>query len=345
MCELPVSPRAHAPYGPAEFLQFAREPLHLALKPFHGLTHTSAKFGTLLLDPVEQVGTTLWPELKFFVACRAVLVASFVMLAATAVMLEFVLAMGTVVFAVALAMVITVALAMVITVALAVVITVALAVVIAVALAVVIAVALAVVTAVALAVVLAVALAMVIAVALAMVTAVALAVVIAALVVVFGVVIPMYFMGPTVRKSLHQHLVHMLEGTRFHHLSETLGHGAATFEPVVMAVPCVALGIAAIALAMGAVTSTFGAFTNDPALGTVAFDTKFLIHAISTLSLVEDSPALEEAVTPLAFPNTTQQAAKVQASLDQVLDVHVLAVDRRPNIDADVTGVPATVSP
>ncbi len=329
MCELPVSPRAHAPYGPAEFLQFAREPLHLALKPFHGLTHTSAKFGTLLLDPVEQVGTTLWPELKFFVACRAVLVASFVMLAATAVMLEFVLAMGTVVFAVALAMVITVALAMVITVALAVVITVALAV----------------VTAVALAVVLAVALAMVIAVALAMVTAVALAVVIAALVVVFGVVIPMYFMGPTVRKSLHQHLVHMLEGTRFHHLSETLGHGAATFEPVVMAVPCVALGIAAIALAMGAVTSTFGAFTNDPALGTVAFDTKFLIHAISTLSLVEDSPALEEAVTPLAFPNTTQQAAKVQASLDQVLDVHVLAVDRRPNIDADVTGVPATVSP
>ena len=337
MCELPVSPRAHAPYGPAEFLQFAREPLHLALKPFHGLTHTSAKFGTLLLDPVEQVGTTLWPELKFFVACRAVLVASFVMLAATAVMLEFVLAMGTVVFAVALAMVITVALAMVITVALAVVI--------AVALAVVIAVALAVVTAVALAVVLAVALAMVIAVALAMVTAVALAVVIAALVVVFGVVIPMYFMGPTVRKSLHQHLVHMLEGTRFHHLSETLGHGAATFEPVVMAVPCVALGIAAIALAMGAVTSTFGAFTNDPALGTVAFDTKFLIHAISTLSLVEDSPALEEAVTPLAFPNTTQQAAKVQASLDQVLDVHVLAVDRRPNIDADVTGVPATVSP
>ena len=337
MCELPVSPRAHAPYGPAEFLQFAREPLHLALKPFHGLTHTSAKFGTLLLDPVEQVGTTLWPELKFFVACRAVLVASFVMLAATAVMLEFVLAMGTVVFAVALAMVITVALAMVITVALAVVI--------AVALAVVIAVALAVVTAVALAVVLAVALAMVIAVALAMVTAVALAVVIAALVVVFGVVIPMYFMGPTVRKSLHQHLVHMLEGTRFHHLSETLGHGAATFEPVVMAVPCVALGIAAIALAMGAVTSTFGAFTNDPALETVAFDTKFLIHAISTLSLVEDSPALEEAVTPLAFPNTTQQAAKVQASLDQVLDVHVLAVDRRPNIDADVTGVPATVSP
>ncbi len=337
MCELPVSPRAHAPYGPAEFLQFAREPLHLALKPFHGLTHTSAKFGTLLLDPVEQVGTTLWPELKFFVACRAVLVASFVMLAATAVMLEFVLAMGTVVFAVALAMVITVALAVVITVALAVVI--------AVALAVVIAVALAVVTAVALAVVLAVALAMVIAVALAMVTAVALAVVIAALVVVFGVVIPMYFMGPTVRKSLHQHLVHMLEGTRFHHLSETLGHGAATFEPVVMAVPCVALGIAAIALAMGAVTSTFGAFTNDPALGTVAFDTKFLIHAISTLSLVEDSPALEEAVTPLAFPNTTQQAAKVQASLDQVLDVHVLAVDRRPNIDADVTGVPATVSP
>ncbi len=337
MCELPVSPRAHAPYGPAEFLQFAREPLHLALKPFHGLTHTSAKFGTLLLDPVEQVGTTLWPELKFFVACRAVLVASFVMLAATAVMLEFVLAMGTVVFAVALAMVITVALAVVITVALAVVIAVALAVVIAVALAVVIA--------VALAVVLAVALAMVIAVALAMVTAVALAVVIAALVVVFGVVIPMYFMGPTVRKSLHQHLVHMLEGTRFHHLSETLGHGAATFEPVVMAVPCVALGIAAIALAMGAVTSTFGAFTNDPALGTVAFDTKFLIHAISTLSLVEDSPALEEAVTPLAFPNTTQQAAKVQASLDQVLDVHVLAVDRRPNIDADVTGVPATVSP
>ncbi len=329
MCELPVSPRAHAPYGPAEFLQFAREPLHLALKPFHGLTHTSAKFGTLLLDPVEQVGTTLWPELKFFVACRAVLVASFVMLAATAVMLEFVLAMGTVVFAVALAMVITVALAMVITVALAVVIAVALAVVIAVALA----------------VVLAVALAMVIAVALAMVTAVALAVVIAALVVVFGVVIPMYFMGPTVRKSLHQHLVHMLEGTRFHHLSETLGHGAATFEPVVMAVPCVALGIAAIALAMGAVTSTFGAFTNDPALETVAFDTKFLIHAISTLSLVEDSPALEEAVTPLAFPNTTQQAAKVQASLDQVLDVHVLAVDRRPNIDADVTGVPATVSP
>ena len=321
MCELPVSPRAHAPYGPAEFLQFAREPLHLALKPFHGLTHTSAKFGTLLLDPVEQVGTTLWPELKFFVACRAVLVASFVMLAATAVMLEFVLAMGTVVFAVALAMVITVALAVVIAVALAVVI------------------------AVALAVVLAVALAMVIAVALAMVTAVALAVVIAALVVVFGVVIPMYFMGPTVRKSLHQHLVHMLEGTRFHHLSETLGHGAATFEPVVMAVPCVALGIAAIALAMGAVTSTFGAFTNDPALGTVAFDTKFLIHAISTLSLVEDSPALEEAVTPLAFPNTTQQAAKVQASLDQVLDVHVLAVDRRPNIDADVTGVPATVSP
>ncbi|HJP01359.1 MAG TPA: hypothetical protein QF764_06300 [Planctomycetota bacterium] len=286
---------------------------------------------------MEQVGTTLWPELKFFVACRAVLVASFVMLAATAVMLEFVLAMGTVVFAVALAMVITVALAVVITVALAVVIAVALAVVIAVALAVVIA--------VALAVVLAVALAMVIAVALAMVTAVALAVVIAALVVVFGVVIPMYFMGPTVRKSLHQHLVHMLEGTRFHHLSETLGHGAATFEPVVMAVPCVALGIAAIALAMGAVTSTFGAFTNDPALGTVAFDTKFLIHAISTLSLVEDSPALEEAVTPLAFPNTTQQAAKVQASLDQVLDVHVLAVDRRPNIDADVTGVPATVSP
>jgi hypothetical protein len=340
VCELPVSPRAYASYGPAEFLQFTREPLDLALKPFHGLAHTSANCGTPLLDPVEPVGTILWPEPEFFVACRAVLVASFVMLAATAVMLEFVLAMGTVVTAAVLAVVTAAVLAVVLAVAT----TMVLAAVIAVVTAAVLAVVLAVATTMVLAAVIAVVTAAVLAVVLAVATTMVLAAVLAALVVVFGVVIPMPFMSPTVRKSLHQHLVHMLEGTRVHHLSEMLGYGAATFEPVVMAVPCVALGIAAIALAMGAVTSTFGAFTNDPALGTVAFDTKFLIHAISTLSLVEDSRALEEVILPLAFPNTTQQAAKVQASLDQVLDVHVLAVDRRPNIDADVAGVPATVS-
>ncbi len=82
-------------------------------------------------------------------------------------------------------------------------------------------------------------------------------------------------------------------------------------------------------------------------LGVIAVTMAMLgisIHAIATLSLVEDSRALEEAVTPLAFPNTTRQAAKVQTSLDQVLYVHVLAVDHRPKIEAHFPGAPATVS-